>query len=342
MLKIKPDSASLLTLNRVVRSNRLKFLGALAADMLGLRYTIIRFDPVIACNLRCGMCYFSDQDWYRKNVGPRFTPEQVGRIADSLFPEALQLFIGCGSEPTMWKGYPDIVRLAKERGVPFVSLVTNAQLLTADTVRALADNGLDEVIVSVHGTREDTYESLMKGARWARLHDNLALLRDARDRSGRGRPAIRLNYTVNNDNVAQLAELFPVFGRYGISTLQVRPIADLGATTYTDKDLSPSLDTYRAVLERLRVDAASAGTTLLVNLEDPLYRGANKRAVVYENAVLRYVSPQRVWVEGYDPETEAYPALKRRIGFRRSMLRWALLGSAELERSSFLTTSDVV
>lgn len=345
----KADSATLLALNAMVPSNRLKFLGVLAAELLGLRYTIVRMDPAVACNLRCAMCHYSDPDWYAGNAGPRFTPEQVRRIADSFFPEALQLFIGCGSEPTMWKDYPSVVELAKARGVPFVSLVTNAQLLRRAEVERLVAYGLDEIIVSIHGTDETTYERLMKGARWQRLHDNLALLEEVRQaaggkggKGGAGGPELRLNFTVNNDNVGQIAEIPAVFGRYGPRTIQIRPIiADIGNTAYTDKDLARSLPAYEAGVAALRRHCAEAGVRLLANTADPLARGANRKAVVYEHAVLRYIGPQRVWKEGFDPADLPYPAFKRRIGFRRALLGWALRGTAGLEKSSHLSASEV-
>ncbi len=339
---IRISSERLLLLNRLIASNRVKFAGVLAADLLGIRYTIVRLDPVMACNLRCGMCYFSDDAWYRANVGPRFTPEQMGKIADALFPEALQLYVGCGSEPTMWKGYPDIVRVAKQRGVPFVCLVTNAQLLNRAAVEALVENGLDEITISVHGTCQETYETLMKGAKWQRLHDNLALIDAVRRERNSPLPRIRLNYTVNNDNVEQMAGLMKVFGAYGIATIQIRPIADLGATTYQDKDLSASLALYEAGIRHLRAECVAAGTTLLANLDDPLFARANARSVVYEHAVLRYVSPQRIWVEGYDPLRESYATLKKRTGFRGRLLRWVLTGSARLEHATMLTSSDIL
>lgn len=336
------SGARLLALNSLIASNRVKFAAALAADLLGLRYTIVRFDPVVACNLRCGMCYFSDEAWYRDNVGSRFTPAQVQQVAETFFPEALQVYVGCGSEPTMWKGYPEIVGVAKRQGVPFVSLVTNAQLLNRAAIEALVEHGLDEITISVHGTRQDTYETLMKGAKWQRLHENLALIGAVRQERNSALPKIRLNYTVNNDNAEQMADLMTVFGKYGIDTIQIRPIADLGNTAYQDKNLKPSLDLYEAGIRRLQKECAQAGTALLANLNDPLFERNNSQSVVYEHAVLRYVSPQRIWVEGYDPQQESYRTLKRRTRFRKRLLRWIVAGSKELEHATMLTSSSIV
>jgi hypothetical protein len=45
-------------------NRRIKMLDNITHDeslthLAGLRHLILRLDPVIACNLRCGMCYFS-------------------------------------------------------------------------------------------------------------------------------------------------------------------------------------------------------------------------------------------------------------------------------------------
>jgi hypothetical protein len=59
----------LLNLNRVVRSHRLKFAGLLALYSLRQRHLWLRFDPVMSCNLRCQMCYFSDPSFVNEHTG---------------------------------------------------------------------------------------------------------------------------------------------------------------------------------------------------------------------------------------------------------------------------------
>src|SRR6266436_2199443 len=106
-------SESLVRLNRLIASNRLKFLAVLAADVVGARHLILRFDPVQACNLRCGMCYFSDAEWLKHHPVKRFSEDEIRRLADMFFPKAVQLHIGCSMEPTLYKGYPSLVTLGK-------------------------------------------------------------------------------------------------------------------------------------------------------------------------------------------------------------------------------------
>ena len=337
---IRFDAARLLRVNRLIRSNRLKFLAVLAADLLGLRYTVVRLDPAATCNLRCAMCAFSNPDWVAANAGGRFTEAQLDRIADSFFPEALLLYIGCAYEPTTCKGYPDIVRRAKARGVRFVSLVTNGQLLTEGAVSALIDHGLDEIIVSVHGVRPDTYHRLMPGASWERLHHNLGMLTRLKRKRGSQTPALRLNFTVNRDTVAELSGLPGAFGDYDPRCLQVRPITDLGGALYAGASLEGCLEDYWRAITDLREECRTRGIVLLCNEDDPAIREANPYAVVYEHAVLRTISPRRIWMPGLEAEGD-YHAFKTVIGFRRLLWRWALRGDGDLVHSTPLASSRV-
>src|ERR1019366_7184728 len=213
----------LIRLNHLVRSPRLKFAGALALDCLGLGHLIVRFDPVLACNLRCGMCYFSDDNWLATHPVKRFSDDEIERLAAMFLPQALQLHIGCGTEPTMYKNFPKLVAIGKKYRVPFIGFTTNAQLLTGEKCAALVAEGLDEITVSTHGITRETYERMMKKASYERYHENLSNLVKAKQVAKSDTPRIRINYTVNPDNLAELRGFFDVFGKYDISTLQVRP-----------------------------------------------------------------------------------------------------------------------
>jgi MoaA/NifB/PqqE/SkfB family radical SAM enzyme len=339
---MKLGQEALVRLNRSIRSNRLKFAAVLVAETLGLRYLMVRFDPATACNLRCGMCYFSDPAWFERFGGPRFAAPDIDRLARFFFPQTLQLFLGCAGEPTVYKNWPDLIRLAKSFGVPFVSLTTNAQRLDRSASEQAIANGLDEVVVSAHGVRPDTYERLMRHASYERLHRNLTDLNAVRDRTGGGRPRIRINYTVNPDNLDELDEFFARFGAYRISALQIRPMIDFGDTAYRKQDLAPHLDRYRRVVGRIAKACHARGVTLFANRDDPTYTAENPYAVVYDSAVLRYVGPLGVWRGDFDWRHETYRSYKRRTGFRRFLARRVVDGGAGLVRTTANASHAVI
>lgn len=158
---------ALLKLHKRIKSPKLKLLGLGLASAVGFRHLSVRLDPTLRCNLACRMCYFSGEG-YKAKAGGLIRRDELEGLAKTLFPHAFQLVLGCGAEPTLARHYHEFFRLAKRYGVPDVSMVTNGQLIERDDLEKMADAGVNELILSVHGVREATYESFMPGARYAR------------------------------------------------------------------------------------------------------------------------------------------------------------------------------
>jgi MoaA/NifB/PqqE/SkfB family radical SAM enzyme len=334
-------SETLVRLNRLIPSNRLKFLAILAAHILCLRHLILYFDPVRACNLRCRMCHFSDDEWLRQNPVKRFSDSEIRRLADMFFPQAVQLHIGGITEPTVHKGYPSLVTLGKAYKIPFVGLTTNGQLLTPESIRLMTEAGLDEITLSTHGVKRETYETMMRGASFDTFHRTLETISRLKSKHRRKKPAIRINYTVNPDNLFELRTFFDVFGHYGISTLQVRPMINCGQTEYIHKNMADHTKEYNDVIDLLTSECGRRDIWLLVNKSDPGYERPNKFAVVYENAVFRCIGPGCVWKEGFDFASETYREYVSRTGYKRELLKYVLQGDASLVNNSFRASSEL-
>jgi MoaA/NifB/PqqE/SkfB family radical SAM enzyme len=334
-------SETLIRLNRVVASNRLKFLAVLAADLVRARYMILYLDPVAACNLKCRMCYFSDPEWRVRNPVARFSDDDIHRLAEMFFPQAAQLHLGGAMEPTLYKGFPALVSLAKRHNVPFVSLTTNGQLLTKADLRVMIGAGLDEITLSTHGTTRETYENMMQGASFEIFQRALRAIVELKLEHKKRKPTIRINYTVNPDNLPELRGFFNSFGDYDITTLQVRPMVDVGNTEYKKKDLTIHRDKYNSVIDSLISECRRRGVYLLANKHDPENEKNNKYAVVYEKAVVRTLSPRKVWKESFDFRLETYREHSKRIGFRRELLKYVLQGDASLLNKSPLASSRI-
>jgi molybdenum cofactor biosynthesis enzyme MoaA len=334
-------SETLLRLNRLLPT-RLKYAGALLADVLGARHLILRFDPIIACNLRCGMCYFSDEKYLPPGPVRRFSKDDIERLAEMFFPLALQLHVGCGTEPTMFKGYPDIVKLARRYKVPFVGFTTNGQLLTDTALRTMIEAGLTEITLSTHGITKETYERLMQGASFEKYHETLKRIADLKRELRVAHPRIRINYTVNTSNLEELRDFFNRFDEYGISVLQIRPMAELGNTAYHWDDVSAVASQYNEVVAGLTEQCRARGIRLLANVLDPGYKEANAYATIYETAMLRYISPNIVWRDGFDFRTTRYRQYQGQIGYRRELLRYAIRGDRSLRRATRHASSQVL
>ena len=322
----------LLKLNRVIRSHRLKFAGLVGLYWLRQRHLWLRFDPVMSCNLRCQMCYFSDPDFVKEYTG-RFSPAEIERIAEVFFPWAVQLYLGCGTEPTTYKGFVDILRLAKKHKVPMIGMVTNGQLLTAEHLEKLVDLRLDELTLSTHGVERETYERLMRRASFDKFLEVLDQLEALKQRRGAARPQLRLNYTVNAENLEELARFFEVYGKYTVRTLQVRPIVDLGNTECTDKDMTPHLARYNQILAGIEQKCREKRIRLLANYEDVTYEKKTTRAAL-ASEVLVYLSPHDLSKPGFDWRHESYLDYCRRTQWSRTLLKRICTSPAQIEAPS--------
>ena len=245
-----------------IRSSRLKMFGLWCAHVLKRRYYGVFIDPILGCNYRCQMCYFSDPEVRRVKRG-RMTDEQLETAAKYLFPQALKLQIGCGAEPTIdMNATLKLVCLGKQYGVPYISMTTNGALLTLESLLQLAESGLDELTISLHGIARDTYERLM--GQTAKFDAFLTLLQTIREVKKRY-PAlqVRVNYTMNADNVDELVQFDSLFADVPIDFLQLRPIRKIGETEYNNFDLTHVAECLETVVKPLAARCHQKGITVL-------------------------------------------------------------------------------
>src|SRR5690606_38876158 len=154
--------------------------------------------PVLACNLKCTMCYFSDDEYVRNKIKGQFSLEQLDKIAANFFSNALRLQIGCGAEPTLYKNIDALISKAKFHKVPHISMVTNGNLLTKEKLTLYVETGLNELILSLHGVTKSTYESFMVNGKYDKFLNLLESVNEIK----RTHPdfLLRINYTFNEDN----------------------------------------------------------------------------------------------------------------------------------------------
>lgn len=315
-----------------IRSPRLKLLLLWMGRRAGMRYYGVFLDPVVACNIRCRMCYFSDPTARPEPQGP-MSDEMVARLRDSVFRKALRLQIGCGAEPTLYRKLDALIAAGKQAGVPFVELTTNAQLLTADSMLSACRAGLDGMVLSLHGTTRDTYEYLMKGAKFDRLKDFIEILRQVRREFPDFR--LRINYTLNNLNKGELPGLWKLFDGVRIDVVQVRPIQKLGDTEYADFEISDKDRLMSDIIEPFSAECARRGVTALLPEMENLLK-VNKlhseAEELIEQLTYIYVSPQTVYRDDYDCGKETIRRYQDRKRFGRRL--WCtVLGRGSSEES---------
>jgi len=205
---------------QALRNDRLKTVLLDAARCLGWRTLIVRIDTNNVCNCRCKMCP-SAVDLPPKS--PLFLSlSDFRELATLVLPRARGLYLSCAFEPMLTPRFETYLDAVPAYHVPFVSLCTNGQRLTAEVVSALIRNKIHEIIFSVDGATAPTYEGIRIGARFDRLMENLERLVKEKQRQGSRRPALRFNYTVSGDNEHEIEPFVLNFGRFLPEVIQFR------------------------------------------------------------------------------------------------------------------------
>jgi molybdenum cofactor biosynthesis enzyme MoaA len=265
------------------------------------------------------MCYFSDEN-KRKNLKGALKETDLPLLARAFFHRALKLQIGCGAEPSLFRHNRKLIELAKSLRVPYISMTTNGNLFSGNDMRELVAAGLDEITLSLHGVTRKTYEYFMQGASFDKFLSTMECLTEIK--SSFPSFKVRLNYTVNQDNLMELQDLFSTLGQYKFDILQIRPIQKIGDTDYCNFSWDAIYDAYDRVLERLKIDCRRRGITLLMPEKKDFLKTENKDARI-AGATYFYVRPGYSWKDDFDLTTETYETYSH-----RKHLGWSLLKSA--------------
>src|SRR5208282_1366448 len=152
-------------------------------------------------------------------------------------------------------------------------------------------------------------------------------------RRGSTLPQLRLNYTVNAQNLEELSGFFEVYGKYTLRTLQVRPIVDLGNTECIDKDMTPHVARYNQILGGIERTCREKGIRLLANYEDVTYEKKTTRAALAPEVVV-YLSPQDNSKQGFDWRQESYRDFCERTKWPASLLKKIFTSAGRIEAAS--------
>jgi len=327
----------LLQLNNRIKSHRIKFLGLFGLHILNKRYLSLNLDPVMACNLRCKMCYFTDKDYVKKLKGI-MTTEQLDRIAKTIFNRALKLQIGCGTEPTLYKDLPSIVRLGKQYNVPYITLTTNANLLNDTKIEALLEAGLNEFTISLHGVHKETYEDFMDKGNYDKFQEvfnSFTKFKSQYDFK------VRVNYTINKDNFLELKDFFKQFNPNSLDILQLRPMKSMGNTAYNDLNLETIIDPYENFISVFRNQCSEKSITLLAPNTLKKTPTQNNTAAAVFDYTFCYISPSHFWRKDFDWKNETYNQYAKRTGWTSILFKNIFKSKKQLSFESESLNYDV-
>jgi MoaA/NifB/PqqE/SkfB family radical SAM enzyme len=117
-----------------------------------------------SCNEKCKFCYYI-QTVKDRNTEKDLSTDEVKRRISFIHSKEIQTLEFTGGEPTIRPDLVELIAYAKSLGFKSISMITNG-LRTAnfDYAKKLADAGLDDVLVSIHGNNAKAHDDVTETA----------------------------------------------------------------------------------------------------------------------------------------------------------------------------------
>jgi MoaA/NifB/PqqE/SkfB family radical SAM enzyme len=220
--------------------------------------------------------------------------------------------------------------LAKEKGVPFISMITNGNLLTESIINDCLSAGLDEIILSVHGVKKETYEFFMPNSNYDIFCRNLQIISDYRNKYNF---KLRINYTINEDNVAELSDFFNVFGNLNIDVIQMRPISKFGETEYKNFSHDKIFENYDSSIQIVKDEAIKRNIICIAPTKNQMQitEGHNDNGVIYD-ATYCYICPKSAWKPDYDLDKETFKEYCKRRHWSWVLFQYIFISLNDMNR----------
>lgn len=185
LLDVRLPKVCYIRLSKGYRVILFNLIAHVSADFMEVTRTqfpkVVRIETTNHCNAECTFC-------------PR---ESIGRdktfMDRDLFDKIIDQCVAGGTrmihmhnfgEPLLDKRIPDLVRHAKDKGIPRIKLFSNGHLLRDKMAERLLDSGLDEIKVSLDGANSDEFNELRIGLDHETVLNNTREFRELRNRRG--------------------------------------------------------------------------------------------------------------------------------------------------------------
>lgn len=204
-----------------------------AADMADKRVKLsstpftIQLEVTNKCNLSCASCA---RNYWDKDINPLgdLSLEVVDRLEPFLKQAATIIPFGYG-ESLISPIFPQVMRRLREiNSSSEILLFTNGLSLNQDRLKAVFDYDVTTLCFSIDGADEESFR-LTRGGSFARLKQNLGMVRDLRVQSGRTKPTLTASFTASTLNIDQLPQLVHFCAESGIENLTVSIARVFGA-----------------------------------------------------------------------------------------------------------------
>jgi radical SAM protein with 4Fe4S-binding SPASM domain len=163
-------------------------------------------EPTNFCNLKCPLCPSGNGEMQRDRGNMDL--DRYRTFIDEIQHHVMLLMLWNQGEPFINKGFLDMVRYARERRIAVMTSTNGHFVRTPEQALEVVDSGLAEIIISLDGVDQETYEKYRVGGSLETVLEGARLLADAKEQRQSNTPLVNLQFIVfrHNENDLEQAE----------------------------------------------------------------------------------------------------------------------------------------
>jgi len=108
-----------------------------------------------------------------------------------------------------------MIRYAKSKGVKNVSTFSNFLTVSEANIKEIVDSGLDEIVISIDGMDQATYEKFRVGGNFTKVIDNMRFLVEEKKRKSSRKPIIEVQCLLTKDTERNLSGIYKFLSSLG-------------------------------------------------------------------------------------------------------------------------------
>lgn len=161
-------------------------------------------EPTNLCNLKCPLCPSGNGDMQRDRG--IMALQEFKKLIDDAGDYLVLLMLWNQGEPFINKELLEMVRYARSRNIPTMTSTNGHYVRTAEQAREVVRSGLSEMIVSLDGVDQETYETYRVGGKLERVLESTRLVAAAKRELNSSTPLINMQFIVFKHNEEDIAE----------------------------------------------------------------------------------------------------------------------------------------
>lgn len=173
-------------------------------------------EPVNYCNLKCPLCPTGQGLIERKKESMSLS--DFKKIINNIGDSVIHLRLWNWGEPLINNKLPEMIKYAKSKRM-FVNTSTNSFFLEEDITKRLIKSGLDQLIVSLDGASEATYNKYRKNGDFKKVVRMLKMATDMKKKMGVKYPEIKLQFIIMKHNEHEIKKVIQLAKDVGVDTL---------------------------------------------------------------------------------------------------------------------------